>query len=77
MFSLEEKKKISDAVEKVLLEINHPEMPEEKPKFMLHVGGLEDWSFANISPNWTYDENNKPTTTAWNEWQARKMFGNK
>ena len=67
MFSIAEKKKISRAVEKVLLEINHPEMPKKKPKFKLHVDGKETWSWADIEPNWTYDGNKKPTTTAWNE----------
>jgi len=67
MFSIEEKRKISEAVEKLLLEIDHPEMPKEKPKFRLHVDGKEPWSWADIEPNWIYCDKNKPTTTNWNE----------
>jgi len=67
MFSIAEKKRIAEAVEKVLLEINHPEMPKEKPKFKLHIDGKESWSYADIEPNWVYDGDKKPTTTIWNE----------
>lgn len=67
MFSTNEKKKIAAAVEKVLLEINHPEMPNSKPSFKLHVDGKASWSWADITPNWTYGKSNVPTTTSWNE----------
>ena len=67
MFSLEEKKKIAAAIENVLLEIDHPEMPKEKPEFKLHVDGKESWSWADIVPNWKFGEENKPTTSHWNE----------
>lgn len=66
MFSVEEKRKIAAAVEAVLLEIKHPEMPTERPSFHLHVDGAESWSWADIDPNWLYDEH--PTTpNSWNE----------
>ena len=74
MFSVEEKRKIAEAVEKVLLDINHPEMPKEKPSFKLHVDGVESWSWADIEPNWKYDDQNRPTTTHWNE-NARGYMG--
>lgn len=67
MFSVEQKHKIADAVEKVLLELNHSEMPKEKMRFSLHVDGIELWSFADILPNWTFDNKNPPQTTDWNE----------
>jgi len=60
MFSVEEKKKIAAVIEKTLLELNHPEMPKEKPSFTLHVSGKEEWSWADINPNWIYDKNNPP-----------------
>ena len=66
MFSMEEKKKIAAAVEKALLDIAHPEMPEEMPRFTLHVEGKASWSWADIEPNWKYDHGGA-TTTAWNE----------
>ena len=75
MFSIAEKKKISAAVEKVLLEINHPEMPTDKAKFKLHVDGAEAWSFADIEPNWVYEEKGSPVNpNPWNE-SARKVIG--
>ena len=55
MFSVEEKQKIADAVERVLLSFNHPEMPTNKPDFLLHVDGKEAWwSWADIEPNWKH-----------------------
>lgn len=56
MFSMAEKRKIADAVEKVILDLKHPEMPGEKPKFHLHIDGKEGWSFADIKPNWIFDD---------------------
>ena len=44
MFSMAEKMLIAGTLEKVLLEIGHPEMPKEKPYFKLHVDGKEKWS---------------------------------
>ena len=67
MFNLSEKKRIAEAIERILLEINHPEMPDEKPSFKLHVDGKESWSWADIEPNWKYNDQNLPTTTNWNE----------
>lgn len=72
MFSLEEKKKIAEVVERVLLEIDHPEMPKEKPDFKLHVKGKEDWSWADIDPNW-YFLVSPPKTSDWNE-NARQLL---
>lgn len=66
MFSTKEKQMIAEAIEKVLLEINHPEMPTERPEFKLYVEGKESWSWAEIEPNWKY-ENVAPKTTEWNE----------
>lgn len=55
MFSMNEKKLIATAIEKLLLGFSHPEMPIEKPEFTLHVKGKEDWSFADIEPNHHFD----------------------
>ena len=59
MFSQEQKKEIAKAVEKVILSFDHVEMPKERPSFTLRVEGKEDWSWANIEPNWTF--NQKPS----------------
>jgi len=67
MFSGKEKKMISQKLEEILLELKHPEMPDERPSFKLHVDGKEDWSWADIEPNWTFNEENKPGGSPWNE----------
>ncbi len=71
MFSLEQKQKISAEVEKLLLSFNHPEMPKEKVNFSLFVRGKEEWSWADIKPNWTFYETNKPIINPHNESVAK------
>ena len=66
MFSVKEKQKIAAEIEKLLLDLNHPEMPNEKPKFHLHVDGAESWSWADIRPNWEYGDK-EPGVNPWNE----------
>jgi len=74
MFSKEEKQIIAAEVERILLELNHPEMPKEKPKFKLHVDGAASWSWADIEPNWVYQEKGEPeNTNTWNE-KAREYL---
>lgn len=51
MFSVSEKRKISDAVQNILRETGHPELPQGEISFQLHVEGAEDWSYANIRNN--------------------------
>ena len=55
MFSPEQKRIIAATVESILLTMNNHEMPKEKPIFHLHVNGKEDWSWADIKPNWTQE----------------------
>lgn len=55
MFNKKEKQKIAEAVEKLLLSFDHPEMPKDKPYFELHVDGLASWSWADIVPNWKHE----------------------
>ena len=66
MFSTAQKQKIAEEVEKLLLSFNHPEMPKQRPSFTLHVEGKEPWSWADIEPNWKY-ENKAPVVNPWNE----------
>ena len=73
MFSKAEKQHIAAEVEKLLLALKHPEMPEERPLFTLSVHGKETWSWATISPNWTFDEANPPGVNPFNE-LARALF---
>jgi len=67
MFSMKEKQFIAAEIEKLLLSLDHPEMPKSKPRFTLNVTGAEDFSWAEIKPNWTFDEANPPGVNPWNE----------
>lgn len=51
MFSIRQKHKISEAVQKILRETNHPELPEGEISFYLHINGAEGWSWADIENN--------------------------
>ena len=51
MFSVREKRDIADKVQKILREMNHPELPKDEIKFHLHVKGAEGWSWADIKNN--------------------------
>lgn len=73
MFSMEQKRKIASEVEKLLLSFGHPEMPTEKPRFYMHVEGKEGWSFADIHPNWTFNDQDKPNVNPHNEEVAKNM----
>jgi len=66
MFSKKQKIEIAQKVEDILLSYNHPEMPSEKPQFHLHVLGKENWSWADIEPNWHF-ENKEPGVNPFNE----------
>lgn len=51
MFSMRQKRKISDEVQKILKETNHPELPKGDIQFTLHIDGAESWSWADIRNN--------------------------
>jgi len=51
MFSVRQKREISEAVQKILRETQHPELPEGEIQFKLHVRGAESWSWAYIDNN--------------------------
>jgi len=74
MFSVAEKRKIAEAVEKVILELDHPEMPKERPDFFMRILGKESWSWAEIKPNWMFNKANPPSVNPWNE-KSREMMG--
>ena len=59
MFSTQEKRKISDAVQKILRETNHPELPKKNVKFLLHVDGAKPWSWADIRDSSSVTELNR------------------
>ncbi len=53
MFSVQQKRDISDAVQKILRATEHPELPADDGEisFLLHVDGAESWSWADIRNN--------------------------
>jgi hypothetical protein len=51
MFSVRQKREISEGVQKLLRETKHLELPEGEISFHLHVNGAEGWSWADIKNN--------------------------
>jgi len=68
MFSVNQKRDISDKVQQILKETNHPELPEGEIKFLLHIDGAESWSWADIQNNGAI---NNPKVNPFNEMQDR------
>ena len=67
MFSISQKRKIAEQVQRILRETKHPELPTEEITFSLHVDGAEIWSWADIKNNGAVQN---PHTNPWNERQA-------
>lgn len=51
MFSVKQKREISEAVQRILKDTSHPELPEGEIRFQLHVEGAGKWSWADIKNN--------------------------
>lgn len=68
MFSVRQKREIADAVQKILRETKHPELPEGEIQFLLHVDGKESWSWADIRNNGAVTN---PDINPWNEKQDK------
>lgn len=69
MFSVNQKRHIAEAVQKVLRDTNHPELPKGEIQFRLLVHGAESWSWADIRNNGAVAQ---PELNLWNEMQDRK-----
>ena len=68
MFSLKQKREISEKVQAILRETAHPELPEGEIQFHLHVEGAGAWSWADILNNGSVPN---PEVNPWNEAAAR------
>jgi len=68
MFSIRQKREISDAVQRILRGTNLPELPIGEISFQLHVDGAEIWSWADIRNNGAVDN---PGVNQWNESQDK------
>jgi len=51
MFSPDMKNMIAEKVQRILQDTHHPELPSGEINFLLHVDGVERWSWANIVNN--------------------------
>ena len=69
MFSVQQKRDIADAVQKILRDTEHPELPAGEIKFRLLVSGAEAWSWADIRNNGSVES---PSVNPWNEAQTTK-----
>ncbi len=72
MFSVRQKQEIAEAVQAILRNTEHPELPEGEISFKLHVDGAESWSWADIENNGVYKDK-APSVNEWNELQDRKI----
>jgi hypothetical protein len=70
MFSVAQKRAIATAVQLILRETNHPELPDGEIQFLLHVDGAAPWSWADIRNNGAVLN---PDVNPWNEEQARRV----
>jgi len=68
MFSVRQKREIADAVQRILRETNHPELPTGEIQFLLRVEGAESWSWAEIRNNGAVIT---PDVNLWNELQDK------
>lgn len=69
MFSVRQKREISEAVQKILRDTNHPELPEGEISFHLKVYGKENWSWTDIKNNGAVIN---PGVNPWNEAQDKQ-----
>ncbi len=69
MFSVAEKRRISDLVQIILRETGNPELPDGEIQFILSVKGGLEWQFANIRNNGAEPN---PGVNPWNEEQSKK-----
>jgi len=66
MFSIKQKRDIASGIQKILRDTNHPELPKGEIKFIIHIEGSEDWSYAEIRNN---GDVKHPNVNPWNEHQ--------
>lgn len=69
MFSVNQKRYISNEIQKILRNTNHSELPETEINFQIHIKGAENWSWADIKNN---GDCQNPSINEWNEKQGIK-----
>jgi hypothetical protein len=69
MFSIRQKREIAEAIQRILRETNHPELPDGEIIFHLHVIGRDpSWQWADIQNNGAVSN---PIANPWNELQDK------
>ncbi len=67
MFSIRQKREIAEAVQRIIRDTRHPELPTcGEVQFQLHIDGAEPWSWADIRNNGAVSN---PDVNPWNEKQ--------
>ncbi len=70
MFSVRQKRLISEAIQQILMKTNHPELPHDSEiQFQLHVDGTSRMSWADIRNNGAV---NDPGVNLHNEAQDKR-----
>lgn len=64
MFSTQQKREISDAIQQILRKTNHPELPNSEIQFAIKIQGESTWSYAEIKNNGNVVD---PISNPWNE----------
>ena len=67
MFSVKQKREISEKIQKILRETNHPELPDGEISFEIHIHGAQAWSWADIQNNGAVEN---PSVNPHNERQG-------
>lgn len=76
MFSVRQKRQIAEAVQQVLRNTQHPELPPEGQEilFTLQVSGAEAWSWAVIQNNGAVAEPDvNPHNEAQDDWNEHYL----
>ena len=66
MFSIQQKRDISEKIQQILKDTQHPELPKGEINFAIHIKGAESWSWALIENNGAII-NPEKTANPWNE----------
>jgi len=64
MFSVIQKREISDKIQKILRDTQHEELPNTEIQFSIHIDGDKSWSWADIRNNGSVQN---PSINPWNE----------
>lgn len=69
MFSIRQKRELSEKIQQLLRNTKHPELPQDEIEFNLEVKGAESWSYAMILNN---NRIPNPDVNPWNEMQDKE-----